>query len=194
MRIFLDAGHGGTDPGAVGPTGLRESTVTLEVCREAMRRLVAAGHEVEISRDWDYETRALPTRAAAANVWEADVFVSIHCNAAESREAHGIEAWTTKGQTSADPLAEAILVALGRAFPGEPTRRDLSDGDGDKEAQFAVLRLTHAPAVLVELGFISHPVTETSMRTQHWISSAAGAVVTGIDNWIRNQAAKGASA
>jgi N-acetylmuramoyl-L-alanine amidase len=193
MKIFLDPGHGGADSGAVGPTGLRESSVALAVVREAMRRLVAAGHDVEVSRDWDYETRDLATRARASNEWGADVFVSIHCNAATNPAARGIEAWTTPGQSPADPLADRLLAAFGRAFPTEPMRLDKSDGDGDKESKFHVLVHTHAPAVLVEMGFITYPPTETAMRTTQWISTAAGAVVTGIDNWIHG-IAKGASA
>lgn len=184
MRIFLDPGHGGNDPGAIGPTGLRESTIALEVSR-ALARLLAAGvHEVEASRDWDYQTLDLDSRANASNAWKADLFISIHCNAATNRAARGIETWTTRGQTAADPVADHLLFHLGRAFPGEPTRRDMVDGDGDKEGALRVLVKTAAPAVLVELGFISHPETEAAMRSPSWIASAAGGLAAGIHAWI----------
>lgn len=195
MRIFLDPGHGGADPGAVGPTGLRESAIAMQVAHEALRRLAAAGYHVELSRDDDTQTMSLEMRADMANGWHADAFVSIHCNAAANPAARGYEVWTTKGQTAADPLAQELFFAVGRAFPCEPARKDRADGDDDKEAGFAVLRRTKAPAALVELGFISNPETEAAMRSPSWISAAAGAIVTGIDHWAHSlAAAKGASA
>lgn len=184
MRIFLDPGHGGKDPGAVGPTGLRESLVALDVCRAAERLLVAGVHTVNLSRDDDATFLDLDERARLANVWRADLLISVHCNAAVNRSARGIEVWTTRGQTAADPLADHLLFALGRAMPSEPIRRDMLDGDPDKEKDYAVLRLTRAPAVLVELGFISHPETEAAMRSPSWISAAAGALAAGIHSWI----------
>lgn len=184
MRIFLDPGHGGKDPGAVGPTGLRESLVALDVCRAAERLLVAGVHTVNVSRDDDATFLELDERARLANAWRADLLISVHCNAAVNRSARGIEAWTTRGQTAADPLADHLLFALGRAMPSEPIRRDMLDGDPDKEKDYAVLRLTHAPAVLVELGFISHPETEAAMRSPSWISAAAGGLAAGIHSWI----------
>ena len=184
MRIFLDPGHGGNDPGAVGPTGLRESSVALDVAR-ALERLLAAGiHTVDLSRDDDATALDLDTRARRSNAWGADLFVSIHCNAATNRAARGIETWTTRGQTAADPVADHLLFHLGRAFPGLPLRRDLLDGDGDKEKDYRVLVETAAPAVLVELGFISHPETEAAMRSPSWISAAAGGLAAGIHAWI----------
>lgn len=185
MKIFLDPGHGGNDPGAVGLAGTRESAIALRVALTTERYLVAAGHTVAISRDFDVETVGLSDRAHLANEWDAEALVSIHCNAADDRTAHGYEVWTTPGQTGADPLAQALFISMGRAFPSEPARKDRSDGDDDKEAKFAVLRLTKAPACLVELGFISHLPTEAAMQSPSWIASAAGAIAVGIDAWIK---------
>ena len=122
----------------------------------------------------------LSERVATANRWGADLFVSIHCNAAANRDASGIEAWTTPGQTKADKWADFVLVEMARAFPHENLRRDRADGDDDRESPFFVLRHTSAPAILVETGFISHAETESAMRTEAWRDRVAKAIFAGI--------------
>jgi N-acetylmuramoyl-L-alanine amidase len=89
-RVVIDPGHGGSDPGAIGPTGLREADVTLDVARRLADRLsVRYGFQVALTRDRDVFV-PLEQRASHANGTTADLFVSIHCNAANNREARGI--------------------------------------------------------------------------------------------------------
>ena len=89
-RVVIDAGHGGNDPGAIGPTGLKESAVNLDVARRLADRLALRyGFQVALTRDSDVFV-SLEQRAAHANGTTADLFVSIHCNAASNREARGI--------------------------------------------------------------------------------------------------------
>lgn len=89
-RVVIDAGHGGSDPGAIGPTGLKESEVNLDVARRLADRLaVRYGFQVALTRDSDVFV-PLPQRASHANGTAADLFVSIHCNAANNREARGV--------------------------------------------------------------------------------------------------------
>lgn len=89
-RVVLDPGHGGHDPGAVGPSGLREKDVTLDIAHRAAPLLA---RELAIStlltRDTD-DFVALPERTARANAFQADLFISIHCNASEHVESTGI--------------------------------------------------------------------------------------------------------
>lgn len=91
-RVVLDPGHGGFDPGAIGPSGLREKDVALDVALRAARALRNAGYDVRLTREDD---RAVPieNRSALANAADADLFVSVHCNASESAGAHGIETY-----------------------------------------------------------------------------------------------------
>ncbi len=177
MRVFLDAGHGGYDPGAVGKMSLREADVTLAVALLVRDKLAALGHVVLMSRVINQYV-SLQDRALLSNSNDADIFISIHCNAAANREASGIEAWTTKGRTKSDEWADALLVALHKAFPHESLRRDYTDGDGDKEGSLYVLQHTSAPAVLLELGFISHPETELQMRLPSWRERCAEAIAS----------------
>jgi N-acetylmuramoyl-L-alanine amidase len=92
-RVVVDAGHGGKDPGAVGPTGLKEKDVVLKIAKKVARQLEKElGCEVTLTREDD---RFLPLeqRAAIANAKKADLFVSIHANAAPSRRLRGIETY-----------------------------------------------------------------------------------------------------
>lgn len=103
MKIFIDPGHGGKDPGAVGPTGLLEKDVALSVARRLHGFLVDAGHAAALSRGTD-EFLELAERARRCNLWGAHALVSIHCNAATNPNAEGFEVWTTRGVTPADRL------------------------------------------------------------------------------------------
>ena len=134
---------------------------------------------VTLTRDSDIDV-ALTARADMANAWRADAFVSIHCNAATSRDAHGFEVFTSPGQDRSDILAEEIIKAVAVALPTLRIRRDMSDGDSDKEARFAVLTRTRVPAVLVELAFISNPAEERLLNNPDFQSSMARAIATGI--------------
>ncbi len=92
-RIVVDAGHGGKDPGAVGPSGLREKDVTLTLARKIAARLrETLGCEVVLTRDRDVFL-PLEERTAIANKVGADLFISIHANAAPNRQAYGIETY-----------------------------------------------------------------------------------------------------
>lgn len=89
-RVVLDPGHGGHDSGAVGPSGLREKDVTLDIAHRAAPLLARElGISTLLTRDTD-DFVALPERTARANAFQADLFISIHCNASEHAESSGI--------------------------------------------------------------------------------------------------------
>lgn len=92
-RIVVDAGHGGKDPGAIGPRGTREKDVTLAMAKKLARHLRAAlGCEVILTRDRDIYL-PLEERTAIANRLNADLFISVHANASRNRKAYGIETY-----------------------------------------------------------------------------------------------------
>jgi N-acetylmuramoyl-L-alanine amidase len=91
-RVVIDPGHGGKDPGATGPGGLREKDVVLRISREIRKRLEREGIEVRLTRDSD-EFLPLEERTARASRWKADLFVSIHANASRNRRTHGVETY-----------------------------------------------------------------------------------------------------
>jgi len=92
LTVVVDAGHGGSDPGAIGPGGLREKDVTLALALDLEQRLLARGFQVVMTRRSDV-TRSLEARTALAEGSGGDVFISIHCNAAPRRGAQGIETY-----------------------------------------------------------------------------------------------------
>jgi N-acetylmuramoyl-L-alanine amidase len=105
-RVAIDAGHGGSDPGAIGPTGLREKDVTLAVAHLVAPMLSSElGILTMLTRD-DDRLVPLDERAARANAFHADLFVSIHCNASENGAAHGVMSFVL--DTTRDEIANAI--------------------------------------------------------------------------------------
>lgn len=183
---ILDAGHSGTpDPGAVGPGGTRESDRALEIVLKVKTLLMRRNIPVMLTREmYDQPvTDDLAYRVNIANTYAAAALVSIHCNAAENPAATGLEIWTSPGQTASDTLAEAMLQAYDHYLPGLYQRKDLSDGDGDKEARFYVLTQTDCPAVLIETGFITNPEEEAQLATDAYQWLHAQAIVDGILAW-----------
>jgi N-acetylmuramoyl-L-alanine amidase len=92
QTVVVDPGHGGSDPGAIGPGGLREKDVTIAVALELEKRLMARGFRVVMTRRGD-RTISLEERTALAEGAGGDVFVSIHVNAAARSNANGIETY-----------------------------------------------------------------------------------------------------
>ncbi len=135
-RIAIDPGHGGTDAGAVGPTGLREKDVTLDIAHRVAPLLA---HELKIetllTRDNDAYV-PLDLRAARANAFHADLFVSIHCNASENGKATGVQTFI---------LDEAREGAAARLAARENAQRAHGDGDA-KAADLSSCSPTSPPA------------------------------------------------
>lgn len=147
-KIFIDPGHGGTDPGAIGLIS-NEATNVLKVALALEKKLIAAGYEVKLSRRTDTYV-SLSQRAKMAGDWGADIFISLHNNSAVNKAATGFETFIFNGSVSARSISlqthlhASIIGAIG-----------LSDR-GKKRANFAVLRETAMPAALIEYGFISN--------------------------------------
>ncbi len=178
MKICIDPGHGGYDPGAVGPTGLKEKNVTLPVAMLLADILRAAGQEVILTRDsdntpWDSDND-LWKRCQIANDYGADVFVSIHINSAANPAATGTETYCVAFGGEGEKIARSVQKELVAAL-GLPDR-------GIKAANFYVLKRTDMPAILTELAFISNPDEEYMMRTDDFLSRAAEAIAQGIGN------------
>jgi len=107
-RIALDPGHGGSDPGATGHTGIREKDIVLDIAHRAAPLLARElGISTLLTRDSDVRV-PLEERVARANAFGADLFVSIHCNADASRGARGVMTFVLDG--SHDHRASDILL------------------------------------------------------------------------------------
>jgi N-acetylmuramoyl-L-alanine amidase len=177
--ITIDAGHGGKDPGAVGRTGQREKDIVLAVALRLASLLEAAGVRTHLTRS-DDRFLELHERARLANEAGTDLFLSLHCNSAERWDATGFEVFTTPGQTDADEFATCLFLEFAKRFPSRPKRMDDKDGDPDKEASFAVLRLARMPAALFELDFVSNVAAAAWMAQPENQDAMAAALADGV--------------
>ena len=151
MKVCIDPGHGGKDPGGIGfdPFYVEEKTVNLAVALKLEAELESLGHWTVVTRRKDRSLR-LSARAEFANRLGADLFVSVHSNAALSSDVEGMEVFHFPGSTAGTKAATEVLGSLQTTFPDHRSR-------GIKEANFAVLRLTEMPAILVEMEFLTNP-------------------------------------
>ncbi|EGO63995.1 N-acetylmuramoyl-L-alanine amidase family protein [Acetonema longum] len=181
--ICIDPGHSGLpDPGAVGPGGTKESDITWAVAQKLRDILRTEGYQCLLTRCGDDpQSDDLAYRVRLANDAAADVFVSIHCNAAASSQAHGTETWHCAGCTASRQLAKLIQAELAAAL--ELTDRGIKTGQS-----LYVLLHTLMPAVLVELAFISNPAEEELLRQESFQHQAACAIAAGLGKWLAAEA------
>lgn len=105
VRVMIDPGHGGKDPGATGPTGLKEKDVVLAIGRKIREKLARSGEfDVRMTRDEDVFI-PLEERTAMANKGRADLFVSLHINASPNRRAEGYSTYVlSRGASNREDL------------------------------------------------------------------------------------------
>ncbi|MGG3920676.1 N-acetylmuramoyl-L-alanine amidase [Geobacillus thermodenitrificans] len=172
VRIVLDAGHGGKDPGAVA-NGLKEKDLTLSIVKHIGRLLSEyEGVEVHYTRT-DDRFLELSERAAIANKLNADYFISVHINAGGGT---GFESYIYNGNVSSATIAyqnvihEEIMKAIG----------DVRDR-GKKRANYAVLRETKMPAILTENLFIDNPNDAAKLKSEQFLLQVAYGHVIGLE-------------
>jgi len=178
MKIVIDAGHGPETNGKRSPDGsLREYQFNSAVAQYAADELLHGYESVEILfTHADDRDVPLKERTDRANAWKADLFVSIHANAAGDggwSSAQGIETFVYETRPAAAvALANAVQRQLIRAT-GRPDR-------GVKSANFHVLRETRMTAILVECGFMTHRDECELLKSNAYRRKCADAIVAGI--------------
>jgi N-acetylmuramoyl-L-alanine amidase len=171
VRIVLDAGHGGTDSGAVG-NGLREKDLTLNIVKKIGDMLKDyEGVEIIYTRT-DDRFLELSERATIANKAKADFFLSVHINAGGGT---GFESYIYNGSVSAATIAyqNVIHAEIMKAIGNIKDR-------GKKRANYAVLRGTKMPAILTENLFIDNPNDATKLKSEQFLLQVAHGHVEGI--------------
>ncbi len=171
FKLYLDPGHGGSDPGAVG-NGLREKDVTLSISQKIKEILLAEYNNVSVkmSRIGDIYP-SLTQRTNEANNWGADYFLSIHIN---SGGGSGFESFVHSG-------AGAVTVNYQNMIHKEIAKVIGLRDRGKKQASFHVLRASRMPALLTENGFIDTATDAAKMIDANWIETIARAHVTGLE-------------
>jgi N-acetylmuramoyl-L-alanine amidase len=204
--VVLDPGHGGHDPGAVGPSGLAEKDVALVLAKK-IKDALAGTYAAYLTRDGDYGLD-IERRTAVANHFRADVFISLHAGGSLHHEAQGMAVFyygaemaqgfsaepaepvgdggqtlppwdqiqlrhTAKSKRLADLLHNELLAGF------NPMDR------GIDRAPCFVLRGADMPAVLVEIGYVTHPAEEKVLKDPGFMSTVAEAVSQGIKAFFR---------
>ncbi|MBC8536840.1 N-acetylmuramoyl-L-alanine amidase family protein [Feifania hominis] len=179
MKLWLDPGHGTQttyfDTGAVGPYGTRECDVALSVAEALRSQLALAGHEVKVT---DQRNMVIADRCKQANAWGADLFLSLHCNAANGK-ARGATAFVRKSDSVSKEIAGSIMDSY-LAATGITDRGVKVDVDALGKS-LGVLRQTDMPALLLELDFIDNTQGELMLSSPLFVEVAAKAIYEGIE-------------
>lgn len=210
--IVIDPGHGGKDPGGLGSGNLREKGIVLSISHKLREVLTAKGYTVLMTRETD---RFIPLkkRTEFATQHKADLFLSVHVNAAESSRANGVETYyldVTSTDKASEKIAarenansgysiqelETLLKGLIRQSKSEDSKRLARHVQqalvqttgavdrGVKHARFVVLIGTQVPAILIETGFVSNPVEGRKLTTTAYQYKIATAIAQGVDRFL----------
>lgn len=172
-RVFIDPGHGGSDPGAIS-NGERESDLNLTISMLLKDKLEDKGIEVLLSREDDVFL-TLEERGILSNEYNPDVFVSIHQNSAQS-SASGIETYYHTDKIEYKPLSTDIQTKL--------IENTNAKNRGVKSANFSVLRTTYSPSSLVECGFISNVDECEKLTDPIYQDKIAMSIADGIEKYL----------
>jgi N-acetylmuramoyl-L-alanine amidase len=178
VKIYLDPGHGGSDPGAVG-NGLKEKDLTLDICKRIESGLKSYENvEVFMSRETD-TTVSLDTRTQKANLMNADVLLSVHINSAANVAAKGFESFIYPGSgspTSAlqNVMHTEIIRAMGTGI----------EDRGKKQANFHMLRESKMKAILTENLFIVNSGDAAKLADPAFRQKVADGHVNGLEKFL----------
>ena len=185
--ITIDAGHGGNDSGAIGPTGVTEKSVTLRVALALQKILTSEGATVYMTRTTDTEVspkgaaasdiEELQARCDVANRQDSDIFISIHMDSFTNGAAKGTTGYyyalgSKKSRDLADKVRAGVIDQI-----GTPSR-------GTQSCNFYVVKHTDMPATLVEVAFISNPTEEKLMNSEDGVQKAAQGIADGIADFF----------
>jgi N-acetylmuramoyl-L-alanine amidase len=173
--VVVDAGHGGSDPGAMS-AGLREKDINLAVALKVADLLEQRGIGVLLTRQQDRYIE-LEERADIANRRNADLFVSIHSDSNPDRSRQGFTVFVARAASAAANRA-AGDISQAMAATG-------ADSHGIREADYKVLINTSCPAVLVEIAHLSNVQDVARLRDAGWQNRIAQAIATGILTYLR---------
>ncbi len=183
-KITLDAGHGGSDPGAIGASGTREKDVTLKITKKVQELLKKKGAKVSMTRTGDKDVygpnasdvQELQARVDVAEDNDADAFISIHINSSTNKNVGGFSSYYYPKTSNDARLAQAVQDRLVKNFG--------LDDLGIRKANFYVNKRCSMPSTLLELAFISNPKEEKLMKSNWYINKLAKSIADGIEDYF----------
>lgn len=178
LKIAIDAGHGGTELGAIGCLNDNEKDVNLEISKILKEKLETNGANVIMTRE-DDSFVGLNDRVEIANKNNAQIFISIHNNALPDSAAYlkstGSETYYFYPQSK--ELAKDVVEALAKETGFK--------NNGAKAQSFAVVRNTNCPAILVEVGYIINPEENAKLIDKDYQNKIAEAILLGLENYLK---------
>ena len=198
-HVVLDPGHGGRETGAIGPSGVQEAELNLDVSRRVADRLREAGASVVLTREGDIRV-AIRSRAAVAEALEPLVFISVHHNSGPTgpSERPGVQVYHQHEEPESARLGGLVWDRLQAAFAPFATTWSAGNAIGvrarlgtDGDDYYGVLRRPSAPSVLIEALYLSAE-PEASLLLDDAIREAeAGAIADAVIAWVSSDAAGG---
>lgn len=179
FKILIDAGHGGKDPGTTGVSGIYEKVSNLAIATRVYD-LLANDSRIEVRMTRTDDTfYPLEERAAMANDWPADAFVSIHGNSYEDGSVSGSETFYRydNGLSLAEAIHDKLVDAMG--FKDRGIRLN----------ELKVLTLSRVPSVLIESGYLSNAAEEAVLLSEEGQNRLAQAIVDGLKQYAEKMSA-----
>lgn len=183
ITIVLDAGHGGYDPGAIGPTGLMEKQVNLSLALKTQSILEQKGYKVFLTR-FDDRYLSLAERVNYVQQVNPDLFLSLHCNGATRRDKRGVSVYFDSSAISEEPLLLVRREKLARIIQTNLVSSTGLPDLGIQRSGFYVLRQTSVPAVLVETAFITNPEEEVLLGDPSFQDMVCHGLTRGIVEYL----------
>jgi len=184
LLIVIDAGHGGKDEGTKSPVNpkYQEKYMTLTTARMLNDFLQGYGYKTVMTRNEDRFIE-LSDRAKFANERTPILFVSVHYNAADNRAANGIEVYYYK--TDKDKPRSENSKKLATSVLDTVINTTKAKSRGVKHGNFAVIRETNMPAILIEGGFMTNNDEMIKIRDASYMKKVALGIAEGIKNYLQ---------
>jgi N-acetylmuramoyl-L-alanine amidase len=178
--ILLDPGHGANDEGAK-MHGCIEKNLCLLTALHLRNLLQSKGYQIILTRSHD-EYVSLDKRVEIANFSKCELFVSIHYNAAKSKEASGVEVFYPKNQDDRQSQSKKVAQNVLNKLIGKTGAKSR----GIKAGNFHVIRETKMPAILIEGGFMTHPIEGQLLSSLNYIQKISEGIAEGIEHFFSN--------
>ena len=183
--IVIDSGHGGNDTGAIGVNDIQEKDVTLGIAKEILwlnKTLLNDRFDVYLTR-YNDTLISLSDRSRLAKSLNADVYVSLHCNASYT-SSKGMDIYVHRTNSNEENLKESI--GMGLSILEESTKKLGFKKRGVQFANFQVLRenTTYRPSILIEMGFITNTDEANYFLKPKNIRAMALAILMGLYNYL----------
>lgn len=191
IKIVVDAGHGGYDPGKVGHGGILEKDINLSIAGYLADELVSKGFRVKLTRNTDSSLDSdgdknkkvsdMRNRIKIVNEYGADIMISIHQNSYTTSDINGAQVFYADGSSGGKKLAEIMQECLKKEVDGENTRKVKASKD------YYILNKSKCTGVIVECGFLSNPAEAQKLNDSEYQQKIAKALTKAVLEYYKGK-------